>query len=169
MVKPIVRPNPGRALNFFSAMSGREVAAKLIRTRRRGKRNLRSSPVGLTDLVEDTAVVEVCFLSLLPAAKHFVDGEQFQLRKLAGILLHDRFEPGTIVVPRDNVLAGFAIEIFEIPFGCFLRSTLPGYLVNHGHGRFSQDADGRGNYFELPRTKLFNCHRSEEHTSELQS
>src|SRR2546430_17705494 len=114
-------------------MSGREVAAKLIGTRRRGKRNLRSSPVGLTDLVEDTAVVEVSFLSLLPAAKHFVEGEQFQLHKLASILLHGRFEPGTILVPPYNVLACFAMEIFAICSGCLLRTALPGNLFNHGH------------------------------------
>src|SRR5437879_4437629 len=105
-------------------MSGREVGAKLIRTRRRGKRNLRSSTVGLTDLVEDTAVVEVRFLSLLPAAKQFVDGEQFHSRKLTGILLDDRFESRAIEVSRHNFLAGFAIEICEIRLGCGLRAAL---------------------------------------------
>src|SRR2546425_13296116 len=133
MVKPIVRPNPGRALNFFSAMSGREVGAKLIRTRRRGKRNLRSSPVGLTDLVEDTAVVEVRFLSLLPAAKQFVDGEQFYFRELARKFLGHRFESRAIEVSRHNFLPGFTIEICEIRLGCGLRAA----LLRHQIGRAS--------------------------------
>src|SRR5207249_4484468 len=41
---------------------------------------------------------------------------------------------------------------------CLLRAALPGYLVNHGHGRFCQDADGGGNQIELPLAKLFDCH-----------
>src|SRR5436309_1715637 len=56
------------------------------------------------DLVKSAFVIEVRFLGLLPAAKHFVDREQGQLGKLVLVFLCDLLRTRAVKVFRGNLL-----------------------------------------------------------------
>src|SRR6267378_2472421 len=76
-----------------------------------------SSALPCLDFVENTPLVEVRLLRLLPAAEDFVDREQVYFWKVRRIFLCNRFEPRTVMVPRHYLLAFRTVEIFQIGFG----------------------------------------------------
>ena len=109
----------------------------------------------LEDLVKDAAIGEMGFLGLLPAAEHFINRDEFQRRKLARIF---RSSPGIsrpVKIPPGDVLAFIRIKIIEIGFGNLERAVLLGDLLDHGHRRFGQNAQGRSHDVEFVRAKLF--------------
>src|SRR5262245_57397230 len=76
-----------------------------------------SLTIRLLELVENTALVEMRFLRLLPAAENFIDGEQFQFRKSVGVFVSDRLKPRTIIIFCGHFLAFGRVEIFQIRSG----------------------------------------------------
>ena len=68
----------------------------------------------MIELIEDTAVVEVNLLRLLPAAEHLVDGEEIHLGELPDVLGRDLGIARPVVVLAGEILAFLAVEILQI-------------------------------------------------------
>src|SRR5882724_10860496 len=108
-----------------------------------------NSAIGSLDLVENSTLVEMRLLGVLPAPEHFVDCEQCHLGKLLLEFFGDCFEPRTIIMFGGDLLSFGCIEKFQI----FLRHGGGAMAVNHfvhpGNGRLGEDTDAWINNLEI--------------------
>ena len=95
------------------------------------------------NLIEDAAVIEVGFLGFLPAAEHFINGEQIHLREHGSIFLSDGLEARTVIIFCGNFLALRRIKELEVGGGDFFCAATIYDFIHDGNRGFRQDADRR--------------------------
>src|SRR5947209_7536829 len=93
-------------------------------------------------------------LRLLPVTSYFCDGEQLHVGKLRGIFLLYRGRTWAVVPFSGNLLALWAVEIFEIRLRDCARALLVNDLVHHAYDWFAQDAAGGDDDFKLVLAKI---------------
>src|SRR5436190_20694575 len=128
-VYPNVSPNPGRMLCFFNRNAI-------------GSYPLTKSAICLVNLIEYSSVVEINVLGLLPPAKHFINGHEFQLGKNASILFCNFRMPRAVIISRDNLLTFGRIEKLKICLSRFAGALLVYDFVNDRYWRLGQNALG---------------------------
>src|SRR5204863_5513248 len=100
------------------------------------------------------AVREVRLLRLRPAAEDLIDGEEIDLRELAGVLGRGRRVDRTVVVAAGDVLAFGRIQVLEVRGGDGAGALLVDHLVDDRHRGLGQDGRRRRDDVELVRTQL---------------
>src|SRR6266850_149359 len=97
--------------------------------------------VGPLNLIEDSLIVEMGLLRLLPTAEDFVDREKRHLRKHFGISLRDLVKTRTKIVFRGYFLAFECVEVLEILLGHDARAAPVYNFVHPRYRRFGQNTD----------------------------
>lgn len=106
------------------------------------------------NLVKDAAVSKVHLGHVGPVHKGFFNREQIELGESAGVFGLGFFRGGAIEVFANNVLRFFRVQVFQVGRRHRAGAFFVHIFVNHVHGRFGQNADGRHHNFN-PVTKLF--------------
>src|SRR6266436_5291694 len=114
----------------------------------------------LIDLIEDTAVVEVRFLDLAPAAEYFVYGKESHFRKFLGVFFRHCRQPWAIVVLRGDFLAFRSIKIFQVGLGDGPSAAFVDNFIDDTYRRLCQNANRGHDNLDLIRAQLFNPEKS---------
>src|SRR5437870_9775435 len=86
-------------------------------------------PVGLSDLIEDSAVIEMRFLGLLPVANNLSEGEELHVREPVCVFREHLFVLRAKIAFGGNFLTFGGVEILEVSPGHRFGAVFPRVLI----------------------------------------
>src|SRR5690554_5162591 len=106
--------------------------------------------LGLVDLVEKAAIVEVLGLGLLPPPEGLINGQETDVPEAGDVFGISVLRlDGAVEVLRGQSLTGGRVEEFEVRLGHFPCATTIDDLVDYRNRGLGEDADGWVNDFEV--------------------